>query len=99
MKDSDNEAARYNYELLKRKIGEDPPPPWQPPPNMPPPPAPPEDEQPAEQAGSVQDWPELRGPARRQAIRELQNREKTYYQELKKIQRQSGYTDPDQPNW
>ncbi len=97
--DPNNNTARYNYELLRRRQGEDPPPPWQPPPDMPPPPIPPEDQQPAEQAGSVYDIPELRPAARKAAIQALQERDKLYYQELKKVQREAGYVDPDRPNW
>jgi tetratricopeptide (TPR) repeat protein len=91
-----NRAARYNFELLKRRMQQDPPPP---PPKPKPRPAPRSPKaRPTEKAGARLNMPPLPLPQARQELRRMRKEQPQFIQELKKEAAQSqGYS--NKPQW
>lgn len=97
VKNPDAENARYNYELLLKRLPKQPPPPPPPPPDNTPPPPPRGRPMPMEGQGVVAQRNQSPQEARA-AYEELKKREKSYLQQLQKSNRQRrGYNDG--PDW
>lgn len=82
-KDPKNETARYNYELIKHMLENQPPPPDQPPPDSTPQPPPPKPK-PREGSGDPNSPESIPLDSARKQLEALKQKEKTYIQELKK---------------